>query len=280
MLIGLSARQVADRGENPRWLTMRTLERNLIDSGPADRDLPVRPRRLRRSSAVRRLVRESRLSADMLVYPMFVATGQGVSQPIESMPGQRRLSADLAEEAAASVFRAGVPAVLLFGSPRHKDDAATDAFADDGAVQQSNSGHQAVHPGDRHIFRRLRVRVHRPRSLRHRVQRRDRQRRLARCDGGRGFVSRAGGRGFRGSLRHDGRTRRRYSGGARREWIRTRGNHVVRGESTPALSTVPSGKPPTRRPSSVTVQRIRWTRPTCVRRCARSSSTFRRGPTS
>ena len=115
---------------------MRTLERNLIDSGPTDRDLPVRPRRLRRSSAVRRLVRESRLSADMLVYPMFVATGQGVSQRIEAMPGQRRLSADLAEEAAASVFRAGVPAVLLFGSPRHKDDAATDAFADDGAVQK------------------------------------------------------------------------------------------------------------------------------------------------
>ena len=116
---------------------MRTLERNLIDSGPADRDLPVRPRRLRRSQAVRRLVRESRLSADMLVYPIFVATGRGVEQPIEAMPGQRRLSADLAEEAAASVFRAGVPAVLLFGSPRYKDDAATDAFADDGPVQEA-----------------------------------------------------------------------------------------------------------------------------------------------
>ena len=116
---------------------MRTLERNLVDSGPAERDLPVRPRRLRRSQAVRRLVRENRLSADMLVYPMFVATGRGVEQPIEAMPGQRRMSADLAEEVAASVFRAGVPAVLLFGSPRYKDDAATDAFADDGAVQEA-----------------------------------------------------------------------------------------------------------------------------------------------
>ena len=116
---------------------MRMLERNLVDSGPTERDLPVRPRRLRRSRAVRRLVRESRLSADMLVYPIFVATGRGVEQPIEAMPGQRRLSADLAEEAAASSFRAGVPAVLLFGSPRYKDDAATDAFADDGAVQEA-----------------------------------------------------------------------------------------------------------------------------------------------
>ena len=113
------------------------LERNLLDSGPTERDLPVRPRRLRRSRAVRRLVRESRLSADMLVYPIFVATGRGVEQPIEAMPGQRRLSADLAEEAASSAFRAGVPAVLLFGSPRYKDDAATDAFADDGAVQEA-----------------------------------------------------------------------------------------------------------------------------------------------
>ncbi|MCY3801813.1 MAG: porphobilinogen synthase [Chloroflexi bacterium] len=113
------------------------LERNLVDSDPTERDLPVRPRRLRRSQAVRRLVRESRLSADMLVYPIFVAAGRGVEQPIEAMPGQRRLSADLAEEAAASAFRAGVPAVLLFGSPRYKDDAATDAFADDGAVQEA-----------------------------------------------------------------------------------------------------------------------------------------------
>ena len=55
---------------------MRMLERNLVDSGPTERDLPVRPRRLRRSRAVRRLVRESRLSADMLVYPIFVATGR------------------------------------------------------------------------------------------------------------------------------------------------------------------------------------------------------------
>ena len=116
---------------------MRMLERNLVDSDPTERDLPVRPRRLRRSQAVRRLVRESRLSADMLVYPIFVAAGRGVEQPIEAMPGQRRLSADLAEEAAASAFRAGVPAVLLFGSPRYKDDAATDAFADDGAVQEA-----------------------------------------------------------------------------------------------------------------------------------------------
>ena len=116
---------------------MRMLERNLVNSGPTERDLPVRPRRLRRSQSVRRLVRESRLSADMLVYPIFVATGRDVEQPIEAMPGQRRLSADLAEEAAATVFQASVPAVLLFGSPRYKDDAATDAFAGDGAVQEA-----------------------------------------------------------------------------------------------------------------------------------------------
>ena len=194
---------------------MRALERNLIDSGTADRDLPVRPRRLRRSQAVRRLVRESRLSADMLVYPIFVATGRGVEQPIEAMPGQRRLSADLAEQAAASVFRAGRargPAVRVAALQRRcRHRRVCGRWPGPGG----DSTYQAVHPGVGRILRRLRVRVYRPRPLRNRVQRRDRQRRVTRRDGGRGFVSRAGGRGFRGSLGHDGRTRRRYSRGAR-----------------------------------------------------------------
>ena len=62
------------------------------------------------------------------------------------MPGQRHLSAELAVELAGSAFRAGVPAVLLFGAPRYKDDAATDAFADDGAVQQAIQGIKRSNP--------------------------------------------------------------------------------------------------------------------------------------
>ena len=125
---------------------MRTLDQSSIVKSSTDRNLPVRPRRLRRSQAVRRLVRENRLAADMLVYPMFVVPGEGVDEPIESMPGQRHLSAELAVELAGSAFRAGVPAVLLFGAPRHKDDAATDAFADDGAVQQAIQGIKRSNP--------------------------------------------------------------------------------------------------------------------------------------
>jgi porphobilinogen synthase len=95
----------------------------------------VRPRRLRATPALRRLVRETRLSPDQLVLPLFVVPGEDVTQPIEALPGHARLSADLAARAARSAFDAGVPAVLLFGLPDRKDEAASGAYDRSGAVQ-------------------------------------------------------------------------------------------------------------------------------------------------
>ena len=81
-----------------------------------------RGRRLRRTTALRGLVRETRLHPDMLVAPLFVRRGTGVREPIASMPGQHRLSVDELEREAEQLLRAGVRSVLLFGLPETKDD--------------------------------------------------------------------------------------------------------------------------------------------------------------
>jgi porphobilinogen synthase len=96
-----------------------------------------RPRRLRRSDALRRLVRETRLSAADFIYPMFAVPGQGVSEEIRSMPGQRRYSVDRLVEEARRVEEAGVPAVLLFGIPEKKDPVGSEAYAASGIVQRA-----------------------------------------------------------------------------------------------------------------------------------------------
>jgi len=96
-----------------------------------------RPRRLRRSESLRRLVRETRLSVDDFVYPMFVVPGDGVAEEIGSMPGQHRYSLDRLLDAARRVEDAGVPAVLLFGIPETKDPLGTEAYAPHGIVQRA-----------------------------------------------------------------------------------------------------------------------------------------------
>ena len=104
----------------------------------ADRlDLPDRPRRLRRNESLRRLVAENRLTVDSLVYPMFIEPGSDLEQPIEAMPGQSLLSPDRAAALATDAAALGIPAVLLFGRPRYKDDTGADAHASDGAVQEA-----------------------------------------------------------------------------------------------------------------------------------------------
>jgi len=95
----------------------------------------VRPRRLRAGATLRRMVRETRLSPDQLVLPLFAVTGAGVEQPIDALPGQSRQSADLLARRARAAFDAGVPAVLLFGIPDEKDAAASSAYASGGVVQ-------------------------------------------------------------------------------------------------------------------------------------------------
>lgn len=97
----------------------------------------VRLRRLRQSAALRRLVAETRLSADQLVLPLFVRPGRKLRRPVGAMPGVCQLSPDELLEEARRAFEAGVPAVLLFGIPDHKDPRASGAYARHGIVQQA-----------------------------------------------------------------------------------------------------------------------------------------------
>jgi porphobilinogen synthase len=97
----------------------------------------TRLRRLRRTDQLRNLVRETRLTPDAFVYPMFVCPGEGIRKEVRSMPGVFNLSVDEAVKEAREVYSLGVPAVILFGLPEKKDDVATGAWADDGIVQQA-----------------------------------------------------------------------------------------------------------------------------------------------
>ncbi|MEK7878455.1 MAG: porphobilinogen synthase, partial [candidate division NC10 bacterium] len=96
-----------------------------------------RPRRLRESPLLRRMVREATLQVDDLIYPIFAVPGRGVREPIPSMPGQSRLSVDELVKEAKDVAGLGIPAVLLFGVPTSKDPRGSEAYADDGTVQQA-----------------------------------------------------------------------------------------------------------------------------------------------
>jgi porphobilinogen synthase len=96
-----------------------------------------RPRRLRKSETLRRMVRETKLSPDDFIYPLFVCPGRKVRREIGSMPGVAQLSADLAVEEAREAHRLGIPAVLLFGIPRKKDLRGTEGYARNGVVQKA-----------------------------------------------------------------------------------------------------------------------------------------------
>jgi len=97
----------------------------------------VRMRRLRRTESLRRMTRETRLSRDDLVLPLFAVEGTGVRQPVASMPGVERLSADQIAEEAKRVADLGIPAVILFGIPAEKDARGSGADARDGVVQRA-----------------------------------------------------------------------------------------------------------------------------------------------
>jgi porphobilinogen synthase len=96
-----------------------------------------RARRLRKNENFRRLIRETKLSVDDLVYPLFAVTGKSVKKPITSMPGQFQLSVDYIAKEAQKAHELEIPAILLFGIPAKKDEMATGAFAKDGIVQQA-----------------------------------------------------------------------------------------------------------------------------------------------
>jgi porphobilinogen synthase len=94
-------------------------------------------RRLRRTPALRGLVRETRLDRSDLAYPLFVCPGEGVEEPLEGLPGIARRSVDLLCDEAEEAAALGVPAVLLFGIPESKDDVGSGAYDDDGIVQRA-----------------------------------------------------------------------------------------------------------------------------------------------
>ena len=96
-----------------------------------------RPRRLRESPLLRSMVRETSLRVHDFVYPLFAVHGRGVREPIGSMPGQYRLSIDELLKECKDAASMGIPAVLLFGLPRDKDPRGTEAYADDGIIQQA-----------------------------------------------------------------------------------------------------------------------------------------------
>lgn len=97
----------------------------------------LRPRRLRQSAALRRLVCETRLSVEQLVLPLFVRSGKKIRKPIEAMPGVFQLSLDELLRETTRAHSLGVPAVLLFGIPERKDERASGAYARNGIVQQA-----------------------------------------------------------------------------------------------------------------------------------------------
>ena len=98
-----------------------------------------RPRRLRQNEAFRRMIRETTLSVDDLILPLFAIGGKKVKNPIESMTGHYQLSIDNLVKTAREAFNLGIPAVMLFGIPDKKDPLATSAYAKDGVVQRATT---------------------------------------------------------------------------------------------------------------------------------------------
>jgi len=96
-----------------------------------------RPRRLRRNESFRRMIRETSLSVDQLIYPMFVVFGKGVRRPIASMPGIFQLSVDELIKEAREVLALHIPAIMLFGIPEKKDEKASGAYDPNGIIQRA-----------------------------------------------------------------------------------------------------------------------------------------------
>jgi len=106
----------------------------------------TRLRRLRRTPALRGLVRETSLSAADLIQPLFVTAGTDLREPVESMPGISRFSIQALVEEAGEIAGAGIPAVLLFGIPSEKDEAGSGAYDDEGIVQMAVRALKEAHP--------------------------------------------------------------------------------------------------------------------------------------
>lgn len=96
-----------------------------------------RPRRLRSNDVLRKMVRETHLTPDDFIYPLFVTFGKGVRKKISSMPGCFQMSVDEIVKEAQNVYKLGIPAIILFGIPEHKDEQGSEAYNAKGVVQQA-----------------------------------------------------------------------------------------------------------------------------------------------
>ncbi|MDD7177949.1 MAG: porphobilinogen synthase [Lachnospiraceae bacterium] len=105
-----------------------------------------RPRRLRADSRIRNMVRETRISPESLIYPMFVVEGENKKEEITSMPGQYRYSIDRMDECLEELETAGVHAVMFFGIPDHKDETGSGAYDHNGIVQKALRHAKQTHP--------------------------------------------------------------------------------------------------------------------------------------
>ena len=110
-------------------------------------DCPQRPRRMRRTQAIRELCQETRIHPGDLIYPMFVMEGKNLCDPIETMPGQNRWSIDRLVEKCGEVVELGIPAVNLFGYSEIKDDGASRSYDPEGLIQRAVRAIKAEHPG-------------------------------------------------------------------------------------------------------------------------------------
>ncbi|GBU25817.1 porphobilinogen synthase [Fibrobacteria bacterium R8-3-H12] len=99
--------------------------------------MKTRTRRLRVSEALRRMTRETRLSSDSLIYPLFIREGCGIEEELQSLPGQTRYSPDTVAKGIDAALRAGVHSFLLFGIPKAKDDNGSGAYSENGVIQQA-----------------------------------------------------------------------------------------------------------------------------------------------
>jgi len=107
----------------------------------------IRKRRLRKNESFRRLVRETRVSADDFIYPLFVCPGKNVKNEIASMPGNYQMSIENIVEECGQITELGIPGVILFGIPESKDEVGSQSYADSGIVQQAVAEIKKTHPG-------------------------------------------------------------------------------------------------------------------------------------
>ena len=239
----------------------------------------TRLRRLRRSESLRRMVRETRLSRDDLILPLFVVEGSGVREPVASMPGVSRFSVDLLVREAKRVRDAGVPGVILFGIPAEKDARGSGADAANGVVQRAVDAIKSAEP-DLCVITDVCLCEYTDHGHCGIVEAGEvaNDPTLERLAATALSHARAGADIVAPSDMMDGRVaaiRAALDEGGCPDVVPSSPTPP----SSPAPTTAPSATPPRARRASETGAATRWIRPTRARRSARCSSTSRKEPT-